>query len=79
MRNRLVDGLNDLLEIDHDLVRDVFTSEFDLAPDSFLQKDNNAYDKGGIKVMTALSLLGVVVDGEPIEAVFEDGVIQRFE
>lgn len=79
MRNRLVDGLNDLLEIDHDLVRDVFTNEFDLAPDSFLQKDNNAYDKGGIKVMTALSLLGVVVDGEPIEAVFEDGVIQRFQ
>ena len=78
MRNRLVDGLNDLLEIDHDLVREVFTSEFDLAPDSFLQKDNNAYDKGGIKVMTALSLLGVIVDGEPIKPIFEDGIIQRF-
>ena len=78
MRQKLLDGLNDLLEIDHDLVRDVFTNEFDLAPDSFLQNDKNAYDKGGIKVMTALSLLGVIVDGEPIEAVFEDGVIQRF-
>lgn len=79
MRQKLVDGLNDLLEIDHDLVRDVFTNEFDLAADSFLQKDKNAYDKGGIKVMTALSLLGVIVDGEPIEAVFEGEVVQRFE
>lgn len=79
MRQKLVDGLNDLLEIDHDLIKDIFTAEYDLAPDSFLQKDKNAYDKGGIKVMTALSLLGVIVDGEPIEAVFEGEVIQRFK
>jgi len=79
MRKKLLDGLNDLLEIDHDLVRDVFTNEFDLSPDSFLQKDRRAYDKGGIKVMTALSLLGVIVDGEPITPVFEGEVIQRFE
>lgn len=79
MRQKLVDGLNDLLGIDHDLVRDIFTNEFDLAADSFLQKDKNAYDKGGIKVMTALSLLGVIVDGEPIEAVFEGDLIKEFK
>lgn len=79
VRDRLVEGLNDLLDIDHDLVKELLTTEFDLAPDSFLQKDKNAYDKGGVKVMTALSMLGVIIDGDPIVPIFEDGVIQRFE
>lgn len=79
VRDKLVEGLNDLLDIDHDLVKGLLTTEFDLSPDSFLQKNKNAYDKGGIKVMTALSLIGVIVDGEPITPVFEGEVIQRFQ
>lgn len=79
MKEKLLQGLNDLLDIDHDLVRDAFTQEIDLHRDSMLYDNRHAYEKGGIQVMTALSLLGVIVDGEPIKPVFEDGIIQRFE
>lgn len=74
----MVDWLNDMLEVDHDLIRDVFTREVDINPESLLLTSPLAHDKKGVKVMTALSLVSAVL-GKRIEPVFEDGVIQRFE
>jgi hypothetical protein len=74
----IVNGLNDMLDVDYELVQEAFTREIDLKPDSMLLNSPLAYDKKGVKVMTALSLVSAVL-GERIEPVFEDGVIQRFE
>lgn len=77
-RQNLIDWLNDMLEIDHDLVCDVMMREHDINTESQLADSPLAHDKKGVKVMTALSLISAVLD-KPVEAVFEGDIIQRFE
>ena len=77
-REIMVDWLNEALELDGDLVCSVMTHEYDISPDSDLAGYPAHYDKKGVKVMTALSLVSAVL-GKRIEPVFEGDVIQRFE
>ncbi len=78
MRDEFVQGLNDLLDIDHDAVTNTLAAEYDLSPDSLLFKKPQSYDKGGVKVITALALINMITQYD-VQPVFEDGVIQRFE
>lgn len=78
MRDEFIQGLNDLLDIDHDAVTNTLTAEYDLSPDSFLIKKQQSYDKGGVKVITALALINMIAQFD-VQPVFEGGVIQRFE
>lgn len=77
-RDKIVDWLNDMLDVDHDMICEAFTREIDIKPDSLFLMSPLSRDKKGIKVMTPLALLSGVL-GKPIEPVFEDGIIQRFE
>lgn len=79
MRDKLVNGLNELLEIDHDSVADLMTRELQLVVDSDLNPHPAAYSKAGVRVVSALGLINQCLDGTPIRAVFEGEVIQRFE
>lgn len=78
MRDDFINGLNDLLDIDHDAVINTLTAEYDLSPESFLIKNSQSYDKGGVTVITALALINIITQHD-VQPVFEDGVIQRFE
>jgi len=78
MRDKIIKGLNDLLEIDHDAVAALMTAEFYLSVDSKLPK-SAAFEKEGVQMSTALGIINHCAGEFPIVPVFEDGVIQRFE
>ena len=77
-REIMIDWLNDMLDVDHDLICEAFTREIDIKPDSLLLNSPISYDKKGVRVITPIGLISAVI-GKPIEPVFEDGIIQRFE
>lgn len=79
MRDRIVQGLNELLEIDHDSVAAVMTAEITLSPGSDLKAHPAAYASQGVRVVSALTIINQCLDAEPVRARFEDGVIQCFE
>jgi len=79
MRDKIVKGLNDLLEIDHDTVAALMTAEFYLSVDSGLKNHDATFAKNGTHIGTALSIISYCAGKKPILPVFEDGVIQRFE
>ena len=79
MRDKLVEELNELLEIDHDAVAGVYLAEMQLSAGSRLNPYPCAYDSAGVRVVSALSVLNHCIEGHPIAAVVENGIIQRFE
>lgn len=79
MRERIINGLNDLLEIDHDAVAEVMTLELILPIGSGLAGSLAAYEKEGVKMVNPLTLINSCIDDDPIVPVFENRIIQRFE
>ncbi len=79
MRDSIVDGLNELLEIDHNAVAEAMTLEIILSIDSDLGEHPVAYTKEGVQMINALAIISQCGDFEPILPVFENGIIQRFE
>ncbi len=79
MRERIVEGLNELLDIDHDAVSQIMTLELILPAGSNLKPHPVAYTKEGVRMVSALTIISQCLPGDPIRPVFEDGIIQRFE
>ena len=79
MRGRLVEGLNELLEQDHNSVERVFMSAVRLSDNDPYSQHKCAARIDCVSYMSGLDLLGIMCDNKPIVAVYEDGIIQRFE
>jgi hypothetical protein len=79
MRQKIIDGLNELLELDHDAVFDAMMTEHTLSPHSDLNFRPCSYGAAGVRVVSAFSILNELLYDDPITAVIEDSVIQRFE
>ena len=72
MRAKLVRGLNDLLEFDHDIVAGVMTKE------SFVDIDSNLKDYTPQSKISALTILNLLMEGEAITPLWENGFLQKF-
>lgn len=79
MRDKIVKGLNELLEIDHDAVSEIMTLELILPIGSDLKYHPSTYRKEGVVMVNALTIISSCLDDKPIVPVFEDGIIQQFE
>lgn len=79
MRDKIIQGLNELLDLDHDAVSILITGEFCLSINSSLADHDASFPKEGIRMATALTIINNCLGEAPIVPVFEDGVIQRFE
>ena len=79
MRDRFVSGLNELLEADHKAVEDGFMRRFDLDDHSPLREHKCAVRVDCVSLISCLDLVGLIIDGKPIVAVYENDIIQRFE
>lgn len=77
-REKIITWLNDMLDVDHDLIRSVMTSEYDISPESILRDSPLAYESRGVKVMTAIDLISAALE-KPIQAKFEGELIKEFE
>ena len=79
MREQIINNLNALLEIDHDTVYQAIIEPVELPIESPLKSTDSAILVRGVHCISALSILTECCEIEPIQPVFEDGVIQRFE
>lgn len=79
MREKIIQGLNELLELDHDAVSVLLTGEFCLSINSSLSDHEASFPKEGVRMATALTIINHCLDENPIVPVFENGVIQCFE
>ena len=79
MRAMLVEGLNRELEIDHDAIEEAFMKPVKLSEQSPYVSHKCAVRFECASYMSRLDLLGIVAGGGPIVAVYEGGIIQRFE
>ena len=79
MRDRFVEGLNELLEIDHKAVEEAYMLPVKLDDHSPLRNHKCSVRVDCASYVTALDLIGLVIDNKPIIAVYENGIIQRFQ
>ena len=79
MREQIIKNLNALLEIDHDTEYRSIIDPVELPIGSPFKSTDAAVIVRGVHCINALSILAECCEIEPIQPVFEDGIIQRFE
>ena len=79
MRAKIVEGLNTLLDEDHNSVERVFMSAVRLSDSDPYAQHKCAVRVDCVSYMSGLDLLGILCDTKPVIAVYEDGLIRRFE
>ena len=77
-RKKMVNWINEMLELDHEWMLEALTKENEIKPDSDMAMMTISYEKRGLRFMTPLAIMSAAF-GKPIEPVFENGIIQRFE
>lgn len=79
MRDKLIDVLNAMLELDHDLMVEEFLRPIEIPMRSPLYKHRMTAVVDGRRYLARLDIMGLAVSELPIIMKCEDGIIQRFE